>query len=187
MKRSQFAVGLAVLTPIFAVLGVSLAGAVPQGASGTVAQQSQTFAPGTASHADTASADPAITAAGPAFNCTTGLVFASTTTATTPTVLNAQVQSDTGSSFAPYGVANPGWFYNALGFDTANDYLFATSYASPSNPTKFPGNHLLEIDSTGAIHDMGAISGLTAEPAGGVSMNAGAFDASGNYYIAASN
>ena len=70
-------------------------------------------------------------------------------------------------------MANPGWFYNALGFDTANDYLFATSYASPSNPTKFPGNHRLEIDSTGAIHDMGAISGLTAEPAGGA---AGAAD-----------
>lgn len=125
---------------------------------------------------------------GPAFNCTTSLVFTSTTTSGKATVLNSQIQSDTTTSFVPYGTyTNPGWDYNALGFNTVNDYLYAVSYPSTINATLYPGNHLLEIDSTGTIHDLGAITGLATETAGGVSINAGAFDNAGNYYIAASN
>jgi hypothetical protein len=86
--------------------------------------------------------------------------------------------------------SNPGWQYNAIGFDgppynpSGPDVIYAVSQTSSTNPTEFPAGHLLVIGSDGTVHDLGAITfpvGTAAASADGI--NFGGFDSSGNYWI----
>jgi MBG domain (YGX type)/Putative Ig domain len=64
---------------------------------------------------------------------------------------------------------------NALGFDPLDGLLYAVAPQSD-------GEHLLEIDSTGTVTDLGVvISGLTAV------MTSGGFDPSGNFWVTEGN
>ncbi len=115
---------------------------------------------------------------GPAFTCSTPTYFLSqgTDTASNPTETQLYYShQDNGS--VTYSTLGPafGHVYNALGFDTTNQYLYATLLG---------GNTLYQIDSTGGVTSLGAISGYT----GAASQPAdGAFDASGNYWITGGN
>lgn len=60
--------------------------------------------------------------------------------------------------------------YNAIGVDPDTQYLFAM---------KRSDNHLLQINNTGAVKDLGAIAGLPDDK----NYYIGAFDADGNYYV----
>jgi len=87
-------------------------------------------------------------AAGPTFICTSvGYVSAVTGTRTQLYAVNS---SSIPFVFSPIGAAAP-VIYNALGFNVLDNYLYALST-----------NHLLQIDSSGAEIDLGAVTGLPA-------------------------
>jgi fimbrial isopeptide formation D2 family protein len=117
------------------------------------------------------------------FVCSVPTVFDANSS---PTVLQAQYQNGGGSAFTPPIGTNPGWTYNAIAYNTANNLIYAVSAASTVNTTLYPNNHLLIIDSTGTIHDLGALTGV---PVGDGSasqspiFNLGAFDGNGTLWI----
>jgi uncharacterized repeat protein (TIGR01451 family) len=99
--------------------------------------------------------------------CSTPSVFDAAGTPNTQ--LFAQTQTTTGATFDPVGPPWSGGTYNAMGFDPATRLIYAVSSSG----------QLLIIDSTGAVTNAGAISGIPAV----ATIVAGAFDASGGYYI----
>ena len=71
---------------------------------------------------------------------------------------------------SPYGST-----YNALGYDTTDNFLYATVLG---------GNTLLKISSAGGVTSLGSISGYSSQ---GSQPADGAFDALGNYWITGGN
>ena len=84
------------------------------------------------------------------------------------TQLEQVISSDASNSLqfsnigAPYA---PG--YNALGYNSTNNYLYAIGIDAPT------ADHLLQIDSTGTVTDLGSITGLPGS--GTASYNSGSF------------
>jgi uncharacterized repeat protein (TIGR01451 family) len=84
-------------------------------------------------------------------SCTQATVFLAQAT---PTVLEAET-FDLGSpaGFSDVGTAS-GWKYNAIAYDSQDDFIYAASLNNDSST--FPSDHLLQIDSAGAVTDLGA-------------------------------
>jgi uncharacterized repeat protein (TIGR01451 family) len=111
-----------------------------------------------------------------AFACATATVF---NASGSPTRLFAQAPAGSGSAFTAVGGAS-GVQYNAIGFNTEDGLIYAVS---GPNGGLAPG-HLVVVDSSGAVFDRGAITGIPgAELARGV--NAGSFDDAGGFWVAA--
>ncbi|MGW3953678.1 DUF6923 family protein [Streptomyces sp. NPDC004752] len=72
-------------------------------------------------------------------------------------------------SFSPLGPNGPG--YNAIGVDPDTQYIFAM---------RRDNNHLLQINRTGSVKDLGAIAGLPST----ANYYIGGFDKAGDFYIA---
>ncbi|MER6529092.1 DUF11 domain-containing protein [Streptomyces sp. NPDC001508] len=72
-------------------------------------------------------------------------------------------------SFSPLGPTGPG--YNAIGVDPDTQYIFAM---------RRDNNHLLQINNTGAVKDLGPIAGLPST----ANYYIGGFDKAGDFYIA---
>ena len=82
--------------------------------------------------------------------------------------------SSSPSSTAPHFVALGSPYsdtYNALGFDPITSYLYAVGTSGD----------LLQIDSTGAVRDLGSITGLPS----GTNIASGGFDPAGNLWVVA--
>ena len=111
-------------------------------------------------------------AAGPVFTCSVPTSFLSQGSPSTQLFFSAY-----GSGSVTYSTLGLpfGQTYNGLGFDTVNDYLYATILGT---------NTLLQIDSTGAVTTIGPITGL---PSKSNAPADGAFDASGNYWVTGGN
>jgi len=104
--------------------------------------------------------------------CSPSTIFV---TQNTPAQLFSETYGSGSATFNPIGPVSA-WNYNSAGYRAADNYIYAVSAALDA---AHPVNHLLRIDpATGAVADVGAITGL---PASGV--NSGAFDASDNYYV----
>ncbi|MGW4729309.1 DUF6923 family protein [Streptomyces shenzhenensis] len=71
--------------------------------------------------------------------------------------------------FSPLGPTGPG--YNAIGVDPDTQYIFAM---------RRDNNHLLQINKTGSVTDLGAIAGLPST----TDYYIGGFDKAGDFYIA---
>lgn len=116
------------------------------------------------------------------FPCVTPTIF----DANQPlTRLDQQFQNAGGSTFTPVPFPNPGWQYNSIAFNEADDLIYAVSVPSPSNPTLYPGNRLLRIGPAGIV-DLGAITGIppgNGTPGTEPGMHLGAFDDEGNYWV----
>jgi uncharacterized repeat protein (TIGR01451 family) len=115
------------------------------------------------------------------FSCTVPTIFLAQ--GTPETELYSDAYSAGSTSFTPIGGAS-GWKYNALGFDAVDGYLYASSLAQGSGT--YPPAHLLRIDDTGAVTDLGLFpdlpQGSTAGwVAGGFDDTPGAADG-GVYY-----
>ncbi len=111
----------------------------------------------------------ALASPGPAFACTTPTIFLSQGDPTQLQYSQYGAGSVTFSDLgAPYTLR-----YNALGFDPLNGYLYAYTAGSGNNS-------LLQIDGTGAVTSLGAVTGL---PSGG--FLDGAFDPAGNLWVTA--
>ena len=119
--------------------------------NGTLAPASTTVPASSSSSGGKASAAPLV--AGPAFTCTNPTNFLSQGTPTTQ--LYYSLYGSGTVTYTDPGIAYSGT-YNALGLRPANDYLYAVVLG---------GNTLLQIDSTGAVTSLGAISGYTAAAA----------------------
>jgi uncharacterized repeat protein (TIGR01451 family) len=117
--------------------------------------------------ATSASADP-----GPAFTCTTPTIFLSQGD---PTQLEYSQYGAGSVTFTDLGAPYSGK-YNALGFDPLNGYLYAQQGQANGNGVD---GGLLQIDSTGAVTSLGAVTGL---PVGNLD---GAFDNAGNLWVTA--
>ncbi len=91
----------------------------------------------------------------------------------TPTHLLGGTYGEGTVSFTDIGTATT--TYNAMGFDTANNYL----YAIDRNST----DALLQIDSTGTVTSLGAVTNLPE----GLYYYIGAFDDSGNLWVSTGN
>ena len=110
--------------------------------------------------------------AGSSFTCTTPTNFLSQTNSNNsgaPTQLYYSVASNNTYSWIPLGPLYHKT-YNALGFDSANNYLYAIVTGSKK---------LLKIDASGATTST-TIPGFSVP---GTFPNAGGFDASGNYWV----
>jgi hypothetical protein len=94
-----------------------------------------------------------------------------------PTELYGGVPSAGVISFSKIGTTS-GWIYNAIGYDTATNYLYGVSLLGSS---RYPSGHLLEIASTGAVSNLGEISGDSYLTDYGATN--GAFDTSGNFWV----
>ncbi len=100
------------------------------------------------------------------------------------TTLGQQTQGST--TFISLGT-NTSWSYNAIAINPKDNLLYAIS--NQDDATKGRGEHLLKIDASGQILDLGLITGFlakdlssgTAAPSGG--LNTGFFDAAGNYWV----
>jgi uncharacterized repeat protein (TIGR01451 family) len=119
-------------------------------------------------------AQMASAAPGPAFTCATPTSFLSQEPADYPgeTQLYDSEYGAGSVTYSDLGALYPN-VYNALGFDTENDYLYATVLGT---------NDLLQIDGTGGAIPLGPVSGL---PVG--TYADGAFDGSGNYWVTGGN
>ena len=105
------------------------------------------------------------------FPCLTPTVF--NASGSPLTQLYAQNQSATGSTFTPIGSPTANG-YNAIAFNTADNLIYAIGAVS----------HLFQVDATGLITDLGAITGIpVADTTSG--LLTGAFDAAGNYWVTA--
>lgn len=117
-----------------------------------------------------------------------GTVFiAARNTITNNTQLQALQYNAGGSQFNPVGGEWTSGQYNALAYHPTNENLYAVSYQT-SSPA--PG-HLLKVNPlTGAVADLGQITGVALPPpngpdyAGEDGFNTGAFDDAGNYWVA---
>lgn len=90
---------------------------------------------------------------------------------------NQLVAIDEGTMAAtPLGGQSP-VYYNAVGFDPNDHYLYAIQ-----SPTSSAGNVLVRIDSAGTAQIMGPVAGLPT-PGSGYAYSAGAFDPSGNLLV----
>jgi uncharacterized repeat protein (TIGR01451 family) len=112
-------------------------------------------------------------ATAPPFSCTTATIFLAQ--GTPGTVLEQETYGAGTTSFKQVGAAS-GWTYNSIGFDTVDDYIYGTSVSGGSEPT----GHLLRIDATGGVTDLGALPNTTGNETAGFA--AGAFDDSGTFY-----
>ena len=111
-----------------------------------------------------------------AFACATATVF---NASGSPTRLFAQAPAGSGSAFTAVGGAS-GVQYNAIGFNAEDRLIYGVS---GPNGGLAPG-HLVVVDSSGAVFDRGAITGIPgAELSRGV--NAGTFDDAGGFWVAA--
>ncbi|WP_457254504.1 DUF6923 family protein, partial [Pedococcus sp. P5_B7] len=116
--------------------------------------------------------DYRLTIAATPFPCLTPTVF--NASGTPLTQLFAQNQSATGSTFTPIG--SPSTLqYNAIGFNPADNLIYGVSVAN---------GHLVQVDSTGLVTDLGAITGIPATELTGDVLT-GAFDAAGNFWVTA--
>jgi len=122
------------------------------------------------------------------FTCTTSTVYNANGS---PTQMNVQYAGST--TFTKLGAAS-GWLYNAIGYDAYNgiNLIYAVSQTSPTNTTAYPANHLLAIDATGAVNDLGAITGISTTGASAATtdsgnINSGFIDDSGNFWFLDSN
>ena len=96
----------------------------------------------------------------------------------TPTTLDQQIQGAGDSSFTPLGT-NTQWTYNAVAFDPTNGFMYALSQGN--SPNGQLAGQLLQIDSTGAITNLGQVTGaISSDLTNG--MNAGFFS-NGTYYV----
>ncbi len=111
------------------------------------------------------------------FVCTTPTVFDANQN---PTILDAQFQNAGGSTFTPIGTAAT-LAYNAIAYRPADNLIYGATNGTAGT---IPIGHLVIVDSTGAVFDQGAITGLNSADLG---LNAGAFDGSGTYWVADSN
>lgn len=100
----------------------------------------------------------------------------------TPTTLSQAVLDPSGSGFNLENISTAGVQYNALGFNTVDNYLYAIQGGD---------NHLLQIGTDGEPEDLGSITGLPSNPLQqgtfGLDANAGILflynvDASGTLY-----
>jgi hypothetical protein len=118
---------------------------------------------------------PSAAAAGSSFTCTAATDFL---------VADGQLFSapeptspvSTAPAFAKVGTVGP--VYNAMAFDPKDNYLYALVDGDVSQPAGYGGNDVLQIDpATGAITDLGRVSGLLQTQV------SGGFDASGNFWV----
>jgi uncharacterized repeat protein (TIGR01451 family) len=114
---------------------------------------------------------------GAAFACNPGEDFLSQGN---PAQLYFETDTGGGASYTPLGAASAG--YNALGYDTANNYLYAMSdFGGPARGT----SELVQIDASGNVTPVGVI---TLPNLDNNEPNTGAFDATGSgdagdYYV----
>ncbi len=111
-------------------------------------------------------------AVGPAFTCTNPTSFLSQGSPSTQ--LFTSVYGAGSVTYNTLGSPYSG-VYNALGYDPANNYLYAVVLGTST---------LVQIDSTGAVTSLGSISGYTAVSN---APSNGAFDGSNNFWITAGN
>ncbi|MEN5182172.1 DUF11 domain-containing protein, partial [Comamonas testosteroni] len=87
------------------------------------------------------------------------------------------------TTFQPIGGEWPTGQYNAIAYNPADNKIYASSYQ-----TSGTSGHLLQIEpSTGAVTDLGQITGMLNDGSGFAyedGFNAGAFDSAGNYWVA---
>jgi uncharacterized repeat protein (TIGR01451 family) len=119
-----------------------------------------------------AGATAASAAPGAPFTCTTPTIFLSQGN---PTQLQYSQYGAGSVTFTNLGTPYAG-SYNALGFDPLNGYLYAQQAGTNGPGVNFS---LLQIDSTGAVTPLGAVTGL---PDGNLD---GAFDSAGNLWVTA--
>ncbi|MGO9559857.1 MAG: DUF6923 family protein, partial [Acidimicrobiales bacterium] len=87
------------------------------------------------------------------FSCSTPTIFLAEGS---PTQLYSSKTTAGVTTFSKIGTTH-GWSYNAMGYDTSDNLLYAISTHASSN--KYAPGHLLEINDTGTVVDEGAISG----------------------------
>lgn len=116
------------------------------------------------SHYTTASARQSVSvAAGGSstpFSCAAPRVFIGAGTPTTQ--LSQQYQNPTSTDFLPIGKPggqNGNWQYNALAYNTQDNYIYGVSTSGDSNnpAVNSPNGHLVRIDANGNVEDRGEI------------------------------
>ncbi|MEU6610952.1 DUF11 domain-containing protein [Streptomyces shenzhenensis] len=112
-------------------------------------------------------APQAVAAASDGFECD-GQIFQSAGSTTSVKLYTGTVGPGT-VDFSPLGPTGPG--YNAIGVDPETQYIFAM---------RRDNNHLLQINKTGTVKDLGAIAGLPST----TDYYIGGFDKAGDFYIA---
>jgi len=112
-----------------------------------------------------ATASLTIPESGDPFTCVNPVIFLSQGTSTQ---LKTGTEGSAIATFTNLG-SGAGFTYNALGYDATNGYLYAIT----------TGPDLLRIDASGAVTNLGTVTGTGTT--GG--FNVGAFDGSGNYWI----
>jgi hypothetical protein len=109
------------------------------------------------------------------FTCSTPTIFLAQSN---PTQLFGGVLGAGKIAFTAIGKPST-WSYNAIGFDSKSGYLYGVSIPESS---KYPAGHLLQIGSSGAVTDLGSISGDPNLQK--VGADNGAFDGAGNFWVA---
>jgi hypothetical protein len=109
------------------------------------------------------------------FTCSTPTIFLAQNE---PTALLGGVLGAGKITFTPIGKTSA-YDYNAVGFDTKNDYLYGVTVAGLKT---HPAGDLLEINDTAAATDLGAIAGDPYLQK--VGADSGAFDDSGDFWVA---
>jgi uncharacterized repeat protein (TIGR01451 family) len=129
-----------------ALVGLTLTGTA-LGATAPVAGATTPAATTTAALASV----PSATGGPTPFSCARATVFLAQGRAT---MLEAETFGlSNPAGFSDVGTAS-GWKYNAIAYDSQDNFIYASSL-NIGNPT-FPTDHLLKIDSTGAVTDLGA-------------------------------
>lgn len=118
-------------------------------------------------------ASPVAAAPGAPFTCSTSTIFISQGT---DSQLHRLVLGDGNTTFEAVGPPS-GIEYNALSFNEADGYLYAIGSEGSVR------NHLLVIDSTGAVTDLGLVAGLPTSTADGAKIVSGAFGDDGALYV----
>lgn len=111
------------------------------------------------------------------FTCSASTIFLGQGS---PTQLNTEAYGAGTTSFTPVGQAGGGggWIYNALGYDTADNFLYATGDLRQVGVEGGQLGELLRIDSTGAATPIAPVS-VDGTPIGNA-MIAAAFDSAGS-------
>ena len=94
----------------------------------------------------------AVAAGGVPFTCTSSTIFLMQGD---PTQLNTEAYGAGVTTFTALGSAGGGgaqtWEYNAMGYDTTNNFLYATGSEGENS------GQLIQIDSTGTVTDVGRL------------------------------
>lgn len=113
---------------------------------------------------------------------------ASANSARSGTQLYRQEQGQSG--FAPVGAASP-WVYNAVGFNTNDNYLYAVSQrwgsGSAGNPS-YPHGQLLQINpNTGSVNPLGPMNLSTGGAYAPTGITTGFFDQDNTFWVSDTN